>query len=67
MTVILWDPMIQYVRSMGASVHVSPEWRDGTAVGVSQASTISRTLDVHVSIFLQMEFINIAVLQSCMI
>ena len=45
------DPIVQYVRSMGASVHVSLVLKDATAVGANQASTISRIEDVHVSIF----------------
>ena len=41
---------MRYVRSMGASVHVSLVLKDATAVDANQASTISRTVDVHVSI-----------------
>lgn len=45
------DPTVQYVRNMGASVHVSLVLKDATAVDANQASTISRTADAHVSIF----------------
>lgn len=50
MSVIPWDLTVRYVRSMGASVHVSLVLKDATAVDANQASTISRTVDVHVSI-----------------
>lgn len=48
MSVMPRDPTVQYVRSMGASVHVSLVLKDATAVDANQASTISRTADVHV-------------------
>ena len=51
MSVLPWDLTVQYVRSMGGSVHVSLVLKDATAVGANQASTILRSADVHVSTF----------------
>lgn len=45
------DPIVQFVRSMGASARVSLVLKDATAADASQASIISRIADVHVSIF----------------
>lgn len=50
MRVMPRDLTVRYVRSMGASVHVSLVLKDVTAVDANQASTISRSADVHVSI-----------------
>ena len=52
------DPIAPYVRSMGASVHVSLVLKDATVVDANQASTISRIADVHVSIF-RSEFVRL--------
>lgn len=45
-----WDLTVRYVRSMGASVHVSLVLKDATAVDANRVFTISRTVDVHVSV-----------------
>jgi len=44
------DLTVRYVRSMGASVRVSLVLKDVTAEDANQASTISRSADVHVSV-----------------